>query len=177
MKFLAFFNLFGVIALAALCAVQWQVNSEVNLKAVSLDKTCQEQAQKIAEQDRTIKGNMSDLDDFRRRLELSDKSLRETETKVATLTSDLERTTAERDAVAAARDQLLVQQRKIKAVLDEWIAADKQSQDSLQKANDEIRKLASDRNDAVAKFNDLAGKYNGLVEDFNAMQAKLAGKG
>ena len=85
MKFIGYFNIPGVMSLAVLCAVQWQVNRRINLQAIDLEKTRQEQVLKIAEQDRTIKGYASDLEDFRRRLEQSDAALREAETKIATL--------------------------------------------------------------------------------------------
>jgi hypothetical protein len=36
---------------------------------------------------------------------------------------------------------------------------------ALKQAGDQIRRLSSERNDAVQKFNDLAGKYNALVSN------------
>ncbi|HZK79580.1 MAG TPA: hypothetical protein VFC46_00900 [Humisphaera sp.] len=158
MKFMGYFNMAGVMALAVLCAVQWQVNRRVNLQAIDLEKIRQEQVQKIAEQDRTIKGYIADLEDFRHRLEQSDAALRDAENKIATLG-------AERDAAVAAHDQL-------KATLEKWVAAVKERDETLNKANDEIRKLAAERNDAIVKFNELAGKYNSAIKELNATRAK-----
>ena len=157
MKFMGYFNMTGVMALAVLCAVQWQVNRRVNLQAIDLEKTRQEQVQKIAKQDRTIKGYMADLEDFRHRLEQSDAAIRDAETKIATLGA------ARRGG--CGRDQL-------KATLEKWVAAVKERDETLNKANDEIRKLAAERNDAIVKFNDLAGKYNSAIRELNAMRAK-----
>jgi len=158
MKFIGYFNMFGVMSLAVLCVVQWQANRRINLQAIELEKTRQEQIQKIAEQDRTIKGYMADLEDFRHRLEKSDAALREAETKIATLGMERDRAIAERD--------------QFKATLGKWVAAVKERDDTLKKANDEIRKLAAERNNAVVKFNELAGKYNTAVKELNAAAGK-----
>ena len=61
---------------------------------------------------------------------------------------------------------------RTKAVLEKWIAAVTAATITLKKANDEIRKLAAERNDAIVKFNDLAGKYNSAVKELNASRGK-----
>ncbi len=158
MKFIAYFNLLGVLVLAALCAVQWQANRRLNLQVIDLERTRQQQVQKMTEQDRTIKGYASDLDEFRRRLEQSDSALKEAETKVATLGME--------------RDQLLAERDRNKIVLEKWMAAVMERDEAIKKGNDEILKLAQARNDAVAKFNDLATKYNAVVKELNAGRGK-----
>jgi len=167
MKLVSYINMIGVLALATLCAWQWQANRRANLLAVSLDKTRQEQVQTMAEQGRSIKGYMSDLDQLRSRLDQSDKALREAEDKVVTLTS-------QRDTAQAQSKQACAELSKLKEVLDKWMAALKQRDESMTMANQEILRLARERNDATAKFNDLATKYNALVKDWNAAQGKTA---
>ncbi|HWE01187.1 MAG TPA: hypothetical protein VG326_02165 [Tepidisphaeraceae bacterium] len=165
MKFIGYFNTLGVFALAILCAVQWQANGRINRRAIDLEKTRQEHLQKIAEEDRTIKGDASDLEDFRRRLEQSDAALREAEGKIVTLGMERDRAAAERDAAMTARDRM-------KATLEKWVSAVKERDESLKKGNDEIRKLAAERNDAVVKFNALAERYNSVIKDLNMSRGK-----
>lgn len=159
-RFLQYFNLAGVAALAILCAIQWQQNSRINQEVIELEKVRLEQAAKIAEQANTIKGDAADLEEFRQRLVQTGNALKESDAKLAACT-------AERSQLTAERDQL-------KATLDKWVAAVAERDKVLKQASDELVKLAKDRNEAVLKFNDLAGKYNGLVKDLNDARAKLA---
>ena len=136
---LQFLNFAGILALTVLCCFQWRTNRQLNLRAIDLEKTRLVQSAKIVEQDKTIKGYVADLDDFRKRLELAESALKEVEDKLSVITTE--------------RDQL-------KAALDKWIAAVAQRDEQLQK-------LATERNDAVAKFNDLANKNNAAVKELN----------
>lgn len=149
-RFLQYFNLLGIIAVVGLCCVQWKVNRKLNLHTIDLEQTRIEQQAKIAEQDKTIKGQAADLDDFRHRLELSEAALKEAEDKYTVL--------------AAERDQLVKERDQLKAALDQWTAAVAQRDAALKQAGDQITKLIADRNDAIAKFNDLANRYNALVK-------------
>src|SRR5689334_3303526 len=135
-------NLLGVLALAGLCCVQWQANRQANLRAIELERTRLELSAKIEEQDKTIKGYVADLDDFRQRLTLSEAALKESQEKFAALA-------AERDKLIAERDQL-------KTALDKWTAALAERDAALKRADQQIQKLTGERNDAVSKFNDLA---------------------
>jgi septal ring factor EnvC (AmiA/AmiB activator) len=134
-RLIEYLNLFGIIALAVLCAAQWQTNGQLNHDVERLDQMRIEQTAKIAEQDATLKQTSSDLDDSRQRLSISESALKDAEVKLA--------------VAAAERDQL-------KANLAKWTAA-------LAARDDAIRKLSAERNDAIQKFNDLANKYNALV--------------
>jgi septal ring factor EnvC (AmiA/AmiB activator) len=175
MKILGYFNLLGVIALAVLCGFQWEANRRANLREVALDKIRQEQTQKIAEQDRTIKGYIADLDDFRHRLERTEAALKQIENQLATVSGERDRAAAARDQAVAERDQLLTEREKFKETLAKWMAAVGERDEALKKASSEVQALGKDRNEAVMKFNDLAVKYNGLVKDLNEARAKLAG--
>jgi septal ring factor EnvC (AmiA/AmiB activator) len=134
-RIIQYLNLFGVLALAVLCAAQWQTNGQLNGDVNRLDKTRIDQAAKIADQDATLKQTTADLDDSRQRLSISE--------------SDLKDATAKLAAITAERDQL-------KANLQKWVAA-------VAARDDAIRKLSSDRDEAVKKYNDLVGKYNALA--------------
>lgn len=156
-RVLQYLNFLGVVTLAVLCAVQWRANLRLNQEADRLELTRQEQAAKIAEQEKTIKGYVADLDDFRVRLERSETALTETLAKLTAATT-------ERDQLAAQRDQLLTQRDQLKATLDKWVAAVKQRDQTLKQAGEQIQKLAKERNEAIVKFNELVGKYNALVK-------------
>jgi uncharacterized coiled-coil DUF342 family protein len=161
-KILGFLNLAGVLLLAALCTVQWGVNRRVTLQAIRLDKTRQEQAQKIDEQAKAIKGYLADLNELRDRLERSEMSLQQTESKLKSMTAD--------------RDQAIAQRDQYAADLAKWTAAVKERDEALKKANEEITTIVAARNEAIQKLNDLAIKYNGVVKDLNEARAK-AGSG
>jgi len=143
-------NFLGVAVLSVLSAAQWQTNSRLETTAEQLNKTRIEQAATIAEQQKTLKVNATDLDDLRQRLSLSE--------------SDLKTTLTERDRFAA-------EAKALKAALDKWLAAVKERDAALKQAGDLVQKLASERNDAIAKFNDLADKYNALVKQLQNAQA------
>ena len=176
MKFLTCMNLVGVVALVVLCAIQWQVNREYNLRVIALDGTRQQQAAAIADRDTTIAGYKSDLEEFRKRLEKSESALKDLEKKIDGLTEARDKANAERDAAASARDEALADRDALKKSLDSWIAAVKQRDEALKKAGQDAEQWLKGRNDAVTRFNDLATKYNALVKDWNDLQAKLAGK-
>jgi chromosome segregation ATPase len=153
-RFLQYFNLVGVLALAALCAVQWRTNRHANLQTAELQRTRLEQLATLAEQEKAIQGDVADLDDFRTRLARAESALTEVQGKLVA-------TSADRDQAAAQRDQL-------RAALDKLIAAVAARDGAMQQAGEQIKKLAGERNEAVVKFNDLAAKYNALVKQFNA---------
>jgi uncharacterized coiled-coil DUF342 family protein len=161
-KILGFLNLAGVVLLAALCGVQWGVNRRVTLEAIRLEKTRQEQVQKIEEQASAIKGYLADLDELRGRLERSEMSLQQTESKLKAMTADRDRAIAQRDQYAAD--------------LAKWTAAVKERDEALKKASEQITTIVAARNEAIQKLNDLAIKYNGVVKDLNEARAK-AGSG
>jgi len=69
-----------------------------------------------------------------------------------------------KDAVAE-RDRFAAEGKQLKSALDKWMAAVAARDAALKQAGDQIRRLSSERNDAVQKFNDLAGKYNALVSN------------
>jgi chromosome segregation ATPase len=139
-RFATGFNFIGVIALAMLCAAQWRTDSRLHLQINDLEKIRIEQSEKITEQEKTIRGQSADLDDFRSRLMLCESQLTQSEELVAHL----------------------------KAALDKWIAAVDARDKAIKQAGVLLQKLAGERNDAVTKFNDLASKYNALVKDWNA---------
>ena len=153
-RFLSYFNFVGVAALAVLCAVQWQANSRLDQHAKTLDATRQEQAEKLAEQDKTLKANAADLDDLHQRLSKSEGALNDVQTRLKTMTAE--------------RDELAARQEELKGALIKWEAAVSGRDQALKQAGEQLQKLSADRNEAVNKFNDLVAKYNQAVKELNA---------
>jgi chromosome segregation ATPase len=154
-------NLVGVLALAALCVLQWRANRAVNLEATGLEKIRLDQAARLAEQEKSLKGLTADLDAFRDQLGATHENLRAAEAKVATLERDTRQLTAERD--------------QLKAAVEKWAEAVAARDARLAELDRQVRQLAADRNDAVRQFNELAEKYNAVVKDLNEARARRAG--
>ena len=152
-RFLQYFNFIGIVALAVLCSAQWRTNRRLNLEIFDLEKIRLDQLAKINEQDKSIKGYVADLDELRQRLTLSESALKESQEKFAALATDRDKVIAERDA--------------LKTSLDKFTAAVAERDAALKQADEQIEKLAADRDDAVSKFNDLADKYNAVVKDLD----------
>lgn len=171
MKALAWINVLGVLCLAGLCARQWTMNRDLNLQVVSLDRTRQEQARKIDEQDRAIRGYLADLDDFRARVERLDKELKKTQDDLAAARVENDKTAAARDRAIAERDRWHADFNSLREALDKWVAAVKQRDKEIQKAISEIQALVKVRDEAVSRFNELANRYNALVAEVNKSAA------
>ncbi len=130
-RYFQYFNFAGILILVALCCVQWRANRQVNLRAIGLEKIRLTQVQKISEQEKTIKGQAADLDDFRQRLELSEAALKESQQKF--------------NALAIERDKLIAERNQLKTTLDTWKAAVAQRDAAIKQASEQIQKLATER--------------------------------
>jgi chromosome segregation ATPase len=145
-RFFDVFNLLGIGALAWLCVAQWTTNGQLSRENDRLETIRLQQAATIETQRQTIAGQAEDLDEFRSRLATA-------ETQLKDLTLQLEKVTAEKKQAITDRDRL-------KATLDQWVAAVKQRDDL-------IKDLARQRNDAIAQLKDVVDKYNALVKKVN----------
>jgi len=159
-RFVQYANLIGVVALAVLCVVQWSANRRVNLEASALEKTRLDLTAKVAEHEKTIKGQAADLDTFREQLTLATTSLKETETKL---------TKAGREIV-----QLEGEREQLKISVTNWAAAVTARDERIKEANDRLKQLGEDLNASIRKFNELAETHGKLVKNWNDQQEKLA---
>lgn len=150
-RFLHWFNFLGVLALAALCVAQWRMNRTLNLALNEHQKVSQQQAARLAEQERQIKGGAADLDSFRDKIAETSTAVKETEAKAAALDRLVKQLTNERD--------------QLKTSVTNWAAAVTTRDERLKQSGVELAKLGNDRNDAVRKFNELAAQQNKLVEE------------
>ena len=158
-RWLQGFNLFGVLALALLCGFQWQRNRRVSLEVEALTKVGGEQAAKLKEHDRAVKGCTADLESFRAQVASSQATLQQTEAQ----SSAAARTIAQ---VSNERDQL-------KASVASWSAAVASRDEQLKQVGERLRRAAEERNELVVKWNGLGEKYNALVKDLDERTRQL----
>lgn len=159
-RFLQYANLIGVAALAVLCVFQWSLNRRVNLEASALEKTRLELTAKVAEHEKTIKGQTADLDTFREQLTLATSSLKETETKLSKSGREIGQLESERE--------------QLKASVTNWAAAVTARDERIKEANDRLKQLGEDLNASIRKFNELAETHGKLVKAWNDQQEKIA---
>jgi chromosome segregation ATPase len=155
---LQYLNLCGVLVLAALCAVQWQHDRQLNLQTIQLEKARQAQQQKISEQEETARGLSADLADFKQRfkaehddLEDAKRKLRENENTVASLT---------------------IEREQLKESITNWTAAVAQRDALMKEANGRIEELSTQLNASIQKYNELATNYDNVVKDLNEARLK-----
>jgi methyl-accepting chemotaxis protein len=153
MKRLGWFNLFGVLALAALCIGQWQRNRRLNLEFNQLEKTRLAQEEKLTEQQRAANGLAADLAGLKEQFQRSHADAVETR-------ATLRKSEQENTQLARERDQL-------KASVTNWAAAVAARDESMRELNERLREAAARWNDSVQKYNELATNYNASVKRFN----------
>lgn len=150
-RFLHWFNLAGVLALAALCVLQWRANRQLNLDLNAAEQTRQHQALRLDEQTKRLTGGASDLDGFRAQLTRATASLKQAESKLATLEQQVKQLTNERD--------------QLKTSVTNWAAAVAARDAQLKQAGVDLKRLADDRNATVLMFNEVATQQNSLVKE------------
>lgn len=159
---LQFVNLFGVVALVALCVVQWRQNRELNLGLNDLEKIRQLQEQKLTEQDKAMRGLTDDLARFKEQFTSAKGELTETKERL----SVAERTATQ---VSTERDQL-------QASLTNWMNAVTERDAKIKEANERITEVVGRLNASVEKFNTLVTNYNNVVKEMNEARAGGAEK-
>lgn len=150
-RFLQWFNLVGVLALAALCVQQWRINRHLNHEFNEACKLCLSHSQNLGEKDRKLKNAAADLEVFRDQLTRATASLKEAEAKLAALDRQVKQLTNERD--------------QLKTSVTNWAAAVTARDTQLKQAGADLKMLADDRNATVLKFNELAARQNDLVKE------------
>ena len=150
-RFLQWFNLAGVVALAVLCVLQWRANRQLNLDLNAAEQTRQQHAARLDEQAKRLTGGASDLDGFREQLIRATTKLKQAETNLLALEQPVKQLTNERD--------------QLKTSVTNWAAAVAARDAQLKQAGADVQKLAADRNAAVLKFNEVATQQNSLVKE------------
>ena len=153
-RFLHWFNLAGVLALAALCVLQWRMNRQLNLDLRAAEQARHQQTTRLEDQAKRLTGTTSDLDGFRDQLTRATTTLKQSETKLALAEQQLKQLTNERD--------------QLKTSVTNWAAAVSARDAQLKQAGADQAKLAADRNATVLKFNEVAQRQNALVKDMES---------
>jgi chromosome segregation ATPase len=154
---LAYLNFFGVVALTALCALQWSTNRALNLDVNQLEKSSQTQAAQLDEQAAHLRGLTTDLDRFR--------------TQLSTTTLDLQGAHTQLRASEQLAAELARERDQLRDNLTHWRAAVALRDESLQQANERIRELGERLNTRIGTFNELVAKYNEVVRQLNEARA------
>jgi chromosome segregation ATPase len=155
-RVLNIFNLLGICALAALCAIQWNRDRDSHTQIIALQAANQQHEQTIQQQTQAIRGQQADLDDFRNRLMHANDEFQKAQSQLATLTQERDRLANQNKLLAAERDEY-------KAAIPKWSAALAARDNLIKQASGEIIQLAQQRNEAIVRFNDLVAKYNALA--------------
>ena len=147
---LKYFNLFGILALAALCIAQWQRDRRLNLEIGHLDQVRLQQGAKIDEQASLLKGLNEDLGQLKTSLG-NEQSLR---------------SQAEQKVVSSegANQQLAVERDQLKAAITNWVNAVEVRDERMKEANARIEQLADDLNASIRKYNELVTNRNAAVK-------------
>ena len=160
MKRLQYVNLVGVLALAALCVVQWQRDRNLNLEVNRLEQMRLDQGSKLAEQERAMRGLNSDLAEFKEQFTKAQTELNDARQKIRAAERDGRQLTTERD--------------QLKTSVTNWAAAVATRDDRLKEAGTQIRRLGYELNSSIRKFNELATSHNAVVKNLNELRARLA---
>jgi chromosome segregation ATPase len=153
-------NLLGVLALVALCVVQWRINRAMHLELKSAQTLHQEQAKKISDHESTVRGQAADLETFRAQL---------TGTKAAE--KDLRAKYSESEK---SNRQLVAERDQLKSSLGEWQAAVAARDEQLRAASTNLQALAIERDRAIEKHNEVAKRMNELVAQANLAASNAA---
>ena len=155
---LKYLNLFGVLALAALCVAQWQRDRRLNLEVGRLDQVRLQQGAKIDEQAGLLKGLNDDLGQLKTSLG-NEQSLRsQAEQKVV--------------STEGANQQLTLERDQLKATITNWANAVALRDERMKEANGRIEQLAADLNASIRKYNELVTNRNAAVKATGATHAQ-----
>jgi chromosome segregation ATPase len=158
-RLVQYLNFFGVLALAALCVVQWRQNRTLNLEVNRLEKTHQAAAQKLLEREKDIHGLTSDLALLKEQVGLTHSNLTE-------VSSTLRATEHEHRQIMQERDQL-------KESVTAWANAVTARDERLKESNQQIVLLSGQLNDSIRKHNTLASNYNSVVKQLEETRRRL----
>ena len=147
---LKYLNLFGVVALAALCLCQWVHDRRLNLEIKRLYQVRLEQSAKMDDQANQLKGLNEDLNQLKASL-ATERGLR----------SQVEKKLMSSEAV----DQQLTRERdQLKGAISNWANAVALRDERMKEANARIEELAADLNASIRKYNELVTNYNAVVK-------------
>ncbi len=152
------FNLAGVLIVAALCAYQWKINRDLNLKLIAIDKDRLERIVALADEQKKTKEQLSDLDYFRAQITAAKSAEKEL--------------TAKLNQLETAQTQLTTERDLLKTNIIEWSIAVKLRDERLAQSDASLKKLITERDEVIQKYNALAQRQNELVAEINKSRAQ-----
>ena len=155
---LKYMNLFGALALAALCIAQWQRDRRLNLEVGRLDQVRLQQGAKIDEQAGLLKGLNEDLGQLKTSLGIEQSLRSQAEQKVVSTEN--------------ANLQLGLERDQLKAAITNWANAVALRDERMKEANTRIEQLAADLNTSIRKYNELVTNRNAAVKASGATRAQ-----
>ena len=159
MKRLQYVNLVGVLALAALCVVQWQRDRNLNLEVNRLETARQDQDAKLTEQEQIVRGLNADLAQFKEQFGKAQTELSDARQKLRMFERDVRQLTGERD--------------QLKISVTNWANAVSVRDERLKEAGAQVDRLNDELNASIRKFNELATNHNAVVKDLNDLRARV----
>jgi len=157
MKPLSFINLAGVLALAVLCAAQWQGNRQLNHEINRLESIRIAQDEQLQRRDTAIAGHLEDIETLK--------------AKVLQLTDTLRTTEGELRAEKQKTAQLASEREQLRKSVTEWAAAVEARDERIAENQSQIQELAQLQSEAVTRYNTLAKDYNEAVKLLNERTA------
>lgn len=157
MKRLSFINLAGVLALAVLCAAQWQGNRQLNHEIKRLEAIRIDQVEQLERRDTAIDGHLEDIEAFK--------------AQVLKLTDTLRTTEGQLSTEQYKRAQLENEREQLRESVKSWAAAVELRDERIRDNQAQIIELAELQNEAVTSYNTLAGDYNEAVKLLNQRTA------
>lgn len=157
MKPLAFINLAGVLALAVLCAAQWQGNRQLNQEINRLESIRIDQVDQLDNREEAIAGHLEDIEVLK--------------DQVLSLTDSLRTTEGELRAENQRSAQLENEREQLRESVTEWAAAVELRDERIAENQAQINELAELQNEAVTSYNALAQDYNEAVRLLNECTA------
>jgi len=162
---------FLALGLCGLCAWQWYVQTLLHNEGQALQKTIFKQASDIQVFTNSIKNMDAEIAGLSTRInELKQTAMTNEQTAVLQK-SEIFRLTFYGNSMSNEIVQY-------KGIVDQLEAKLKEASAGIEKQNDAIKLLVTERDDAIKKYNDsikernaLAEKYNDLVERFKKLQA------
>ena len=155
---LKYMNLFGALALAALCIAQWQRDRRLNLEVGRLDQVRLQQGAKIDEQAGLLKGLNEDLGQLKTSLGIEQSLRSQAEQKVVSTEN--------------ANLQLGLERDQLKAAITNWANAVALRDERMKEAITRIEQLAADLNASIRKYNELITNRNAAVRASGATRAQ-----
>jgi chromosome segregation ATPase len=162
-RWLHILNLAGVVALTLICVFQWRRDRALNLELNRSEKLRLEQTEKLAEQEKTLRGATDDLGIFKEQFARAQVEAANTGKELRALQQTNSFLSA---AYEYSQENLTVWSNAV-ATRDKLIA---DANENIKTMNERAQDLGTRLNESIRKFNELATNYNTVVETLNSLR-------